>query len=475
MDSFKKIVKNIFSLFAGSFVSIILSAIFSIYIARSLGDVLFGTYSFVFAFVALLSIFLDLGYETLIIREVAKDKSKASTYLNNIISFRALLSILIFCTMFLLVNILNFQEDVKTLTYIFGISQIILSLSSVYRVVFRAFERMDYEAGLNIFSNTFRCSLGIVLLFFGYGLLWIALVYLYTSIIDFFISYFICEKKFVKTKSQLDYTFFKDTIKTALPIGFLAIFGLIYVRIDTVMLEFMKGAAVVGWYNAAYNLILGFGTIPFLFMNALLPHMSITSVNHKNALVNMYEKSFKFLMVIALPMTVGICLLADRFIILFYGQDFLNSVTALQVLSWDILLKFLYICLWFVLISINKQILLVVCAGGGAFLNIMINLILIPNYSLVGAAIATIITETFILVIYFYLAIKNDLKITIKKSILKTTIACAVMAFFIYYFHNLNLILLIIISAGIYFLIFYILKGFSKDEINLLKKLIRKQ
>ena len=475
MDPFQKMVKNIFSLFAGSFVAMILSVIFSIYMARFLGDVLFGRYSFVIAFVYLFSIFLDLGYDTLLIRDVAKDKSKASTYLNNIISFRAVLSLLIFLVIFLLINILDFQEDVKILIYIFGLSQIISSFSSVFRVTFRAFERMDYEAGLNIFLNITRTSLGILILFLGYGLIWIALIFLYTSIIDFFISFLICEKKFVETKSQLDFTFFKDTIKTALPIGFLAIFGLIYVRIDTVMLEFMKGEAVVGWYNAAYALILGFSPIPFLFMNALLPYLSITSINSKNALAGAYEKSFKFLMTIGLPITVGIFLLADKFIILFYGQNFLNSVDALRILSWDILLKFLYICLWFVLISVNKQKSLVVCAGGGAFLNIMLNLFLIPNYSLVGAAIATIITETFILLIYFYLAIKNDLKINIKKSILKISIACILMASFIYIFNNLNLYLLIIISIIIYFSIFYILKGFSKEEIYLIKKLIKRE
>ena len=63
MNTTQKIGKNIFSLTAGSFVSAILSIILSVFIARFLGDVLFGRYSFVVTFVALFSIFLDLGYE----------------------------------------------------------------------------------------------------------------------------------------------------------------------------------------------------------------------------------------------------------------------------------------------------------------------------------------------------------------------------------------------------------------------------
>lgn len=475
MDTTQKIIKNIFSLFAGNLVSAILTLILSIYIARFLGDVLFGRYSFVVTFVALFSYFLDLGYETLIIRDVAKDRSQASCYLNNIITMRTIISVLIFTIIFLLVSILDFPDSVKNLIYLFGFSQIITSLTNVFRVTFRAFEKMEYEAGISIFSNIIRCSLGLLVLFLGYGLIEIGLVFLYSAIIEFFISFLICEKKFVKTKSQFDLNFFKNTIKTALPIFAVGIFGLIYVKIDTIMLAFMVGEAVVGWYNAAYNLILGFGPIPQVFMMALLPFMSYTYVKSKDSLRDVYEKSFKFLMVIGLPITVGIFLLADRLIILFYGQDFLNSVNALRILSLDVILKFLYLCTWFVLISMDKQKKLAIIAGGGVLLNIILNLFLIPNYSLIGAAIATIITESAILSFYLYLTFLNDLKIPIIKIIVKPSIACATMAIYIYYFINQNLYLLIMISIIIYFGIIYILKGFSTEEIALLKKFVTRK
>jgi len=474
MNTTQKIGKNIFSLTAGSFVSAILSIILSVYIARFLGDVLFGRYSFVVTFVALFSIFLDLGYETLIIRDVARNKLKASTYLNNVISLRVILSLIIFIVLFLFINLLEFPENVKNIIYIFGISQIIISLSNVFKVTFRAFERMDYEAGVNILTTIIKCFFGLLILFLGYGLIEIALVFLSSAIIDFFISFLICEKKFVRTKLQFDITFFKDTIRTALPIGFIAFFGMIYVKIDTIMLASMKGEAVVGWYNAAYNLILGFSPIPFLFMNALLPFMAYTSIKSKDSLRNVFEKSFKFLIVIGLPITLGIFFLSDRLILLVYGQNYLNSVTAFRVLSFDVLLKFLYLCLWFVLVSADKQNKLAICAGGGALLNIILNLFLIPQFSLVGAAIATIITEAFILIIFLYLAYINNLKIPLKKMFFKPVIACGVMAFFIYYFCYLNLFLLVIFSAIIYFFMLFILKDFSEEDKDLIKKLIKR-
>jgi O-antigen/teichoic acid export membrane protein len=475
MNQLQKIAKNIFFLFIGGIVSSLLSVILSIFIARFLGDVIFGGYSFVIAFVVLFSVFLDLGYETLLIRDVAKDKLKASNYLNNIISFRVVISFVLFITIFLLINILNYPENIKILIYLFGISQIIVSLSNIFRVMFRAFERMDYEAGVNIFTNIIRCSVGLLLLSLGYGIMEIALVFLFTAFIDFLISFLICEKIFVRIKPQFDLSFFKKTLKSALPLGSIAIFSLIYVRIDTVMLEFMKGDAVVGWYNASYNLILGFSPIPLLFLNALLPFMANTSEKSIESLKEVYKKAFKFLFVFGLPITIGILLLADKFIILFYGQDFLNSIVALKILSFDILLKFLYFCVFFVLIAVDKQNKMAVIAGCGVLINIVLNLFLIPEYSLVGASIATIITETFILVMYLYYASVNNLKIPLSKIFFKPVIACGVMAIFIYYFNDLNLFLVIFFSVLIYFFILFLLRDFSKEDKYLIKKLIKRQ
>ena len=474
MSSIRKIVKNMFSLFVGHLASSLLSVVLSIYIARTLGDTLFGTYSFVITFVALFSIFFNLGYETLLIREVAKDKSKADSYLNNIIIIRVILSIIIFSLVFIIINVLNFDELVKNIIYIFGFANIISSLSNLFKVTFRAFERMHYEAIINVISNIIKCSLGFIVVFLGFGLYGLALVFLYIAIFDIIIGLIICEKKIVKTSLQFDRLFFRHTIKEALALGAVTIFALIYVRIDTVMLEFMKGSAVVGWYNAAYNLILGFNPLPILFMNALLPVMAYSFVKSNKNLKNIYEKAFKFLFVIGLPMTIGIFLLSDKFIILLYGVNYINSIDALKILSFDIVLKFLYLCLWFVLISANQQNKLAIYAGGGALLNIILNLILIPQFSLVGAAFTTIVTETYILFMYLYLASRNNLKIPLKNIFLKPLIACSVMGIFIYYFEYLNIILLIAISAIIYFIMLFILRNFSEEDKNLIKKLIKR-
>jgi O-antigen/teichoic acid export membrane protein len=475
MNSVRKIGKNMASLFIGQLAASFLAVILSIYVARTLGQTLFGTYSFVITLIALYSVFFDLGYETLLIKEVAKEKSNANSYLNNVLIIRIILATIITASIFITINLLNFPDAVKNLIYVFGIAQIITSLSNLFKVTYRAFEKMHLEAIITIIMSITKCSLGLLVIFLGYGLMNLAFVFLSVAIADILVNLIVYEKKIVKTTYQFDRLFFRHTITKALALGTVTIFALIYVRIDTVMLEFMKGSAVVGWYNAAYNLILGFNPIPVLFMNALLPMMAYTYVKSNESLRYIYEKSFKFLLIFALPLTFGILLLSDKFILFIYGINYQNSISALQILSLDILLKFLYLCLWFVLIAADQQYKLAFCAAGGALLNIILNLFLIPQFSLVGSSVATIITETYILLMYLYLAHRSNLKIPLRKIFVKPVLACATMGAFIYFFHDFNLFLLIGVSIVIYFGIFILIKGFSKEDLSLLKQLLQKK
>jgi len=465
MDTIRRIAKNTFALFAAQFVISILALVLSIAIARNLGDATFGKYSFALAFVAIFTVFSDLGYNTLLIREVARKKELASKYLNNVICLRAILSLFIFAMIFIAINLLNYPPDTKFIIYLFGIYILLASLANVFKVTFRSFEKMEYDAGINITTETFRVALGLLVIFLGYGLIALAIVFLISGIIDFLLSFIISEKKFVKSKTELDLGFLKSTIKIAIPLSLLSVFGLIYIRIDTVMLSILKGDAVVGWYNAAYNLILGFKAIPHLFMNALFPLMSYYSVSSKNSLKITFEKSFKYLFILGLPISLGITLLADKVIFLLYGQQYINSVIILQILAWDVLLIFLCKCSSFLWVTTDRQNQMAMLVGSVALVNVILNLFLIPRYGYIGAAIATIAAESFLLAVYIIVSSRSIVKIPYHRIVAKPILACGVMGLFIYQFREFNLIILIGISILIYFGLLYLIKGISDDDI----------
>lgn len=474
MNITKRVAKNTVALYIADIVSSILSIVVSIAIARQLGDIIFGKYSFAIYFVSLLTQFADLGYTTLTIREVARDKSKASKYLSNNLSIRVILSLIIFLIIVLSINLMGYPADTKSSVYLFGICMLVISLSGVFNVIFRAFEKMEYESIISSIMYILRAILCLIILFLGFGLIEIALIFAYSAILMFILDMIVCEKKFVKTKFELDISFLKKTIKLALPFTLVSTFGFIYVRIDTVMLSIMRGDAVVGWYSAAATLTYGLKSIPHFFMSALLPVMSYYYISSKEALKITFEKSFKYLFILGLPITIGTVLLADKIVLLLYGQQFSNSIIALQILGWDIFLIFLYTNLAFILISINKQQQMAIIAGITALINIILNLFLISWISYIGAAIATIIAEGFLFLAYLYITSRHFHMLPIKKIILKPIFSGVIMGFFIYTFHQFNLIILILAGCLLYFAVLYVIKGFSEEDIILFKKIVQR-
>jgi len=428
-----------------------LSVVLSIHIARITGNLNYGKYSFACAYVAIFALFADLGYNTLMVRDISKDKSQANEYISNILAFRILLCIIILMSIIISINFLGYPAYTKEVVYIIGLYSLITSLSDVFRMAFRAFEIMEYKALTRVLSNGVRVLLGLSVLFLGYGIIEVSLVFLVSSIFDIIVSFLICRNKIVRPQIHLNKSFLKNTLKIAIPLATLSFFEIIFVRIDTIMLSLMKGDDVVGWYNAAYNLILGFKPIPNILLSVLLPIMSKYSVSTNDMLRKIYEESFKLLFLIGFPLAVGTTLFADRIITSFYGQQYQPSIIALQILAWDVFLIFSYSPLGCLLISINQEKKLNISMGITAILNVVLNLILIPRFSYIGSAIATIAAESVLFILYLYFVSKNNYKLQLNKIAVCPLIASLSMALFICFFRSLNLCISIVLSIFIYF------------------------
>ncbi len=100
-------------------------------------------------------------------------------------------------------------------------------------------------------------------------------------------------------------------IREGWPMGAMALSVAIFSRIDTVMLEFMRGSDAVGLYSAAYKLSDLSTVVPVMFTSAIYPIIARLHISSKSSFQYSYEKSVKFLFYIAVPMAFVVTLLAD--------------------------------------------------------------------------------------------------------------------------------------------------------------------
>jgi O-antigen/teichoic acid export membrane protein len=439
--------------------------------ARYLGAEDLGILSFALSFTVIIGLIGDLGLNSLMAREVSRNQSLAPKYLGNIFFIKILLAIVTFGVVAVAANTLGYSEQTIKVVYIITLSNIATNFTQTFNSVFQAFERFEYQS-----IGTILCStLMLIGIFFAivqkYELIYFAFVYFIVNVIVLVYSFVFCLWKFPGPDLRIDWTFWKQTILESIPFWLNSVFVIIYFKIDMVMLSIMDGDTVVGWYAASYRLIDALGFIPSVFMSVMYPIFSKFHISSRGSLEFAFKKSFKFLTILAVPIGIGTTLLAENIIVLIFGTEYLPSVIALQILIWASVLSFINYTPATYLTSTNKQRILMIFTCMGAILNVILNFVLIPLFSYNGAAIATVCTELVVgLLMISMIQRVQDLSFLFSDVIFKSLIAGVLMGIFILVFRDYPLILLILLAAILYFIVLYIVKGFDKEDLDLLNQ-----
>ncbi|MBM3211255.1 flippase [Candidatus Poribacteria bacterium] len=485
MSTVQRIAKNTTVLLVTQVVSYLLVFLYMMYTARYLGPASFGILTFALAFTGIFSIFADLGLTTLTVREVARDKSLALKYLANVSLMKIVLAAITFGLIALIINLMGYPEETIRVVYLFGLYVIFVAFTQMFYSIFQAYERMEFQ-GIGQMSNAALILGGVIFAIkHGFSVVGFTFLFFIASAIVLVYSLAIMKLKFSNPTSALaakalefDWSFWKPTIKEALPFGLAMVFSTVFIWIDSVMLSVMKGDAVVGWYNAAYRMVLIPLLIPTAFNAAIFPILSRFYITSRESLKMAYEKYFKYMVILGIPIGVGTTLLAQRFILLIFGTEYSNSILPLQILIWYPVLVFATSPFARLFESLNKQLILTRITGICAALNVILNLILIPRYGLVGASIATVFTEFALLVFFYIESMKIGYGIPRRKVtgiIIRASISSALMGIFIMCFHNLTLLALLPLSALIYFLVLYGIRGVDKEDISLIKRAVERR
>lgn len=443
-----------------------------IYIARYLGEAEFGKYSFALTFVGFFSILANIGSNNYIIREVSRNKEQTSRYLTSISVIKLILSVPTFASIILAINILDYSHDTKFAVYLFGIYMILTSFSETFSSIFQAHERMEYNAVVTVIEKSMLIILILFILSSGYGLIELAYAYILAGIVAVTLNFSIYLLRISWPKLTIDISLWKSIVIGSVPFGLNAIFGTIFFQIDTIMLSVLINDAAVGIYNAAYNPLLALSIIPGVFISAIYPVMSRYFASSKKSLEIIINLSFKYIAILGFAIAVGSFVLAEQIISFFYIDKFSSSIVAFQILAFFIPLRFVNNVNGTLLTSINRQGIRTAGVAFCALFNIVLNAIMIPSLSYIGACIATVLSEMILYFVFNYFINKEYKKLELHKYFIKPFIASLIMGGFVFSLKNENLFLLIILGACIYFLVLYVIRTFTKEDEDIFKQLI---
>ena len=153
-------------------------------------------------------------------------------------------------------------------------------------------------------------------------------------------AFVIVSAKFAKVDLRLDFEFSKSILKESYILFLSLLFATLYLYVDVVMLSKMRTNAEVGIYSAASNIVIALIFVPLMYANSIYPTISRFYITSKNPLP-VYEKSFKYMLMLGCPIAAGLFVLSDKIINFLYFKQYAQSAAVLMVWSGYILLKFL--------------------------------------------------------------------------------------------------------------------------------------
>ncbi|MFQ5636735.1 MAG: flippase [bacterium] len=390
-----RVTSNSILILTSDVIDRILRFVLVIVAARLLGDSDYGKFGFAISFGMLFLIFADFGMHQLLIREIARKPDDVERLMGNGLIVKLLLSGFTALCIFTAAQLTNKPQDVLYAVYILGGALIVESMAEYFSTVFQGMQVMKYTAIANLILSISNTLIGVVVLVTGGSFVMLAWVYLFSRFLKLVYCYFITKVKFAPVALIFEKSLLKVLMLEGATFGILRFFSIMYSNVDSTMLSFMSGDQVVGWYTVALRLKLAMMALPLGIMRAVYPALSAYYKSNEEAFRNLFSKTFKLLFWTGTSIAIVLSLLSEKIIVVIFGEQFINGAGALKFLAWSTAVYFIGTTMTHVTRSVGKQVFTAKVVAASAVLNLILNFVLIPKYSLLGAAFATLMAEMF--------------------------------------------------------------------------------
>jgi len=225
-------------------------------------------------------------------------------------------------------------------------------------------------------------------------------------------------------------------------------------------------------YSAAFRVYEGVTIFPTIFYLVMLQRLSDLFVKDKSRHYDLAKRAVKYMFVMAIPVVVYGVFYAQTLLELFYSNkpEFFESKFTLQILFFGILFQYPNWMLNSILMSIDKQKIMMYIGLIGLIFKILLNLWMLPKWGYNGAAVATVIGEALLFGLgTFYLFI-HHLKIPVIRLGAKPVLIAAILSIGFYFGTAfVALIPLGVILALVYLGLLLLLRVFDSVEMSELK------
>jgi PST family polysaccharide transporter len=372
---------------------LVLGLVVTVWMARVFGPKVFGQYSFALAYVALFTSIAALGLDKVVVRDLVRAVDGRERIIGSaaLLKFLGAVFAILACNLTALLVVPDNQETrllvaIISLGLLFKVFDVVdfwfqSQVASRYVVMARlpallVFFVLRVFLLLGTFSlSFFAWAYTLEILFAGVGLL---------------IVYSVQGKRIFEWRPAVDNAV--ALIRECWPLIFAGLSVMLYMKIDVVMLGSMSGDVAAGVYSAATRLTEGFYFIPMIIASSIMPMLVRAREAGTGPYMDGLSRLYLIMVRISLGITIPLALFAPSLIGLLYGAEYGESSGVLRIHIWASVAVFLGVASSQFLTLEGLQKLSLYRTLTGLVINIVLNLLLIPEHGANGAAIATLVS-----------------------------------------------------------------------------------
>jgi O-antigen/teichoic acid export membrane protein len=429
-------------------------------VQNEVGAELYGQYYALLNFSFLLNILLDLGITNFNNRNIAQNRHLLHKHFSGIITLRLLLGIGFIAVSMIMGVIIGYGIEEFRILWILLANQFLASLVLYFRSNISGLLLFRTDSIVSVLDRVIMIGICSVLLWGNltsqsFRIEWFIYAQFIAYAITAVVSFTIVALRAGLRKLSWDKLFFLMILKKSYPFALLILLMSFYNRIDSVMLERLlaDGRTQAGIYAQAFRLLEASNMIAYLFAGILLP-MFAHMLKRRQKVDDLLRLSFSI---------IGTLSISAGIISIFYGNDIMNLLYTehtdissgvfrlLMVTFFAISSTYIYGTLLTANNNLKELNIMAACAMG---LNIVLNLILIPRYQVIGAAIASMITQYAAAVTQVILG-HRILQINPKPTVILRFVLFTLLAILTCYFTGqiTNSLLLKILISGLMMLV----------------------
>lgn len=394
MEIIKKIITQTSWQIVGKIATSLSTLIVLGLIARNYGTEGVGVYTLILTVLAILYLIADFGLNAEIVPKLLKDKNYQW---NKLLGLRLIISLMAVFIGLIVAFAYPSPKLVFRIGLLFGVISVFFSAIFISaNAIFQAKIKYQYSVLTTTLGSLVFFLIAILLLKFNIPIPYLILANVFGWVVTGILSIFLASKYF-SIKPQIDWSFSKKLIINSWPISLTLFLNILYFRIDVFLLTYFKGLSDVGIYNLAYQIFQNALVIPTFLMNSYYPLMLKTYFFNKVEFLHQLSRASLLLLIISILGLAFVFISSNSLISVLTGGGFSGSATSLKILSLSFPAYFLSALFMWVYITLKKYKALLLIYLTGLIVNIILNLLFIPQYSYLAASLITGISEYLIL------------------------------------------------------------------------------